>query len=156
MADTVKGRPRVVGGPETLSSGGKKWTITLDNGSTVVTFTQGCADAVNGALDEELTFEVDLPENPNMAPKVLKVMKDGATLWEKSSGGGGRRDWVDTTPSQDARHAVGSATALIGQLAAARLAKGEDVKNTDVLVDVLQASEALHEQIRELTRRGQS
>jgi hypothetical protein len=156
MADTVVGAPRVVSKPETLSNGGKKYTIMLDNGSSLVTFSERCAEAIGGHLDTELTFEVDVPDNPNMAPKVTKVIdSNGSALWEPSQGGGGGgRQWVDTTKDENSRRAVGCAIAYLADENAALIASGkEPIGESTLITRMATLSDVCLEQMTELTKR---
>jgi hypothetical protein len=129
-----------------------KWLVVMENGSTMATFAEKCADAVDKLLDQELTFEVELSDG-GFPPKILKVLNGDTVVYEKSSGGGpGQRQWVDTTPSQNARHALGSASATLGQLEAARIAAGKpEVAVEQLLLDVDRLAHGYLEIINDLS-----
>lgn len=153
----LKAKPRAIAGPETLSNGGKKWSIVLDNGSMVCTFSEKCEKAVSQHIDEDLVFQVDTPDNPNLSPKVLKVLDlNGEVLWEPSAGGGGGGGYKSDPSVELAKHAVGTAGAICGNVIMAHATKGDPVPDVKALV--LQAMEEwapiLHEKLRELKDSG--
>lgn len=122
--ETVVAVPRVVLGPETLDSGARKWTVALENGSQLATFSEKAFNAVNGNLDVELTFEVETNDK-GWAPKITKILKAGELLYEPGQGtwqprGGGRDEGAET-----ARRAVGSAVAIVSSWQAAEVAAGK-------------------------------
>lgn len=128
---------RAIAGPETLSNGGSKWSIVLDNGAMLVTFSDGCQKALGNNLDVNLTFTTEEPSNPGMAPKITKVMKGSELIWEPAArrDGQGGRSYDPST--EFAKHAVGTAGAIVGNVILAH-AKAEQ-KLPDVKELILEA-----------------
>src|SRR5512141_2402932 len=124
MSDTVQGKVLVVGQGEALSNGGTKYPLVLDNGSQLVTFSEKCKDAVNSNIGVPLVFEVDPPPFEGAQPKVTKVSKDGAVIWQPSQGGGGGGGGGDPI-AQDARTAIITAGNLIASRANAYASEDE-------------------------------
>lgn len=142
MGEMVQGKVLVVGQGEALSNGGTKWPLVMDNGAQLVTFSEKCKDAVNGAIGVQLTFEVEEPKFEGGLPKVLKVIDGGgAVLWEPSqrSGGTGGDPIL-----QDARTALITA----GNLVAARANAYESTEL--MLEDTAKAARFLATQLKEL------
>lgn len=127
-----------VSNPEPLSNGGKKWFINLDNGSQVITYTYKLANGLSEYVGSEFIFECEAPPFDGASPKAAKVFwPTGELFWEpapkptsfpqggasmpqegsqapaRASTNGAQGSWVDTSPAQNARHAMGCASALM-------------------------------------------
>lgn len=134
-SETITAVPRVVLGPETLDSGARKWTVALENGSQLATFSEKAFNAVNGNLDTELSFEVETNDK-GWAPKILKVIKAGEVIFEPGTGtwskGGGRDEGAET-----ARRAVGSAVAIASSWQQALITAGKTPFRADEIVGLI-------------------
>lgn len=143
MSTTITAQVHSLSDPEPLSNGGRKWFINLDNGSQVITYTWKLAQAMSEYIGTEFTFECDDPPFAGAAPKVARVTRDGELFWQPApkpegfsagqstpsgiqvpnsapipqrpaqSSAAPSSSWIDTSPAQNARHAVGCATAMM-------------------------------------------
>lgn len=153
MSMTITAVPIVVTGPEVLPSGVKKYGIALENGSTLVAFSERIYNAVNQNLDTELTFEAE-PSDRGGAPKVTKVIKDGVVLYDREQGRQkagysqgqfpqGQGPVVVSAPGTDretaetSRRAVGSAVAIVSSQNQALIAAGNGPMSTDAMLDLI-------------------
>lgn len=152
---TVDAMVRAVAGPEALSNGGSKWSFVLDNGTMLCTFSEACTKAVQ--LDTQYTFEIEMAQNPGMSPKVLKVLKGSEVVWEPGGKGGFKGGSYDPT-TEFAKHAVGTAGAIVGNVILAHAQKGESLPDVKQLIveAMTEWAPLLHDELVSLKSQGLS
>lgn len=142
MNDQITAQLYRVEEPEMLSNGGKKWLLTLENGSQLMTYTWKLASSISQYVGSEFTFECEPPPFEGAVPKVARVFSGGELFWEpapkpqgaptpsrpaagagvmlptpsaQQGGGSTQGSWVDTTHPMNVRTALMQATELVKQ-----------------------------------------
>ncbi len=84
--NTIVAKVRSIQGPEMLPNNIKKFYVALDDGATIITFSQRCATELLKGLDTDIEFVIDGPIDVNNAPRILKATKDGKVLYDREAG----------------------------------------------------------------------
>lgn len=165
----LKARIYVVAPPKALNNGGTLYELVTDSGARIVTFSNRCADAVNTHLQQDLIFDVD-DSDATRDPRVVTLKtatgetlydKNAGSAWRQGGGGGGggggapRKEWVDTTPQENARRAVGCAIALVTNRDSALIkAGGGGLSDEDMEKQIAWFSVVCHNVIKDLASKG--
>ncbi len=84
---TLQGKVRTIQGPEPLPNGGVKFYVTLDDGSSLVTFSKNCSKELLGHLDEPVEFLLEAPPDATTTPRIEKatLVIGGAVLYDRAA-----------------------------------------------------------------------
>lgn len=161
--NTVVAKVRSIQGPEMMSNGGKKFYVALDDGATIVTFSERCKNELLKGMDTDVEFLLDGPVDTS--PRILRAVRNNIVLYDReasaarANGGSSGQVTLGPAPAQADRpfyqdettRAVEFAVQYLSAWNAAVVAKGGDGLSNDLLTaKLIDLSAIIHNLILDL------